>query len=280
MAKAFGVMVLVIAAMAGLLAYLMQRNSESAKPVESVERDFTFDLNLRLVNEERKVQGTINGAEQEPFSGKKEAKFVVKGGRGRHFLPTMLPKVDVRYWYPCGWRDMVVEVSHPEEFELRLAEEEKRNIVIGVFARDPYDRMTFYVDNRGQPEKLLKLGALEVPIAANERPSVILPVDTRCAEGRQVSLNGRVVAEVPAPPASREEGQQYFTFVLDTTGKRSYCLRVVSYGAPVSDGQPRYWGSGQYLHRITDPVSYVLVDAPSVIQSRVGVETRSALNEC
>jgi hypothetical protein len=175
---------------------------------------------------------------------------------------------------------MAVEVRHPEEFELRMAEAEKRNIVIGVFAHDPYDSMIFYVDNRGQPEKLLKLGALEVSIAANERPVVNLPVDTRCAEGRQVSLNGRVVAEVPAPPASREEGQQYFTFVLDTTGKRSYCLRVVSYGAPVSDGQSRHWGSGQYLHRVTNPVSYVLMNAPDVIRSQMGVETRSVLNEC
>jgi hypothetical protein len=270
------------------------------------ERDFVFDVKIEGIEEQRKTSILVNDVEVETFAGKGDYVRPVKGGRASRYRTSLVPQIRLRYWFPCGWQEIPLEVKSPSNEDVGEARRENRNIPLTasvLFEKRPDEtHVSLRIDNRKQPARAVKVGDAEFSVPEKTHSEARFLVDYRCKEGSEVSIDGKVVATLPPDipsDAVRRENDGNWTdsrkklpsaeFLFDTTGTRCYLLSTVEYAAahlrPMFEFNPNaFRGSSEelkssYLHRIRH-VDFYFVGAPSEVKSESPITSRTSLVDC
>jgi hypothetical protein len=253
--------------------------------IETQPMDFQLEVDLShegFVQPGMKMEILINGSEAALSND--SISYTV---RAQKFTAALLPKIEAREEYPCGWKDVPLVITTPSDSEIEEATRNNALILHLEVTLKEDGRVVVDIDNSGQSKRMLKLGNFEGLIEANSQDDKEVFVDRRCPEGTQLVMDGRVVAGFPSDlpkPAERETPE----FLFDTTGHRCYTYEELAYSSNSLSGllhEPpntaHFELSAAYLHMLSRHIDYFLMDAPKEIygMSTLGVVVRASLKE-
>ena len=226
-------------------------------------------MKVEIFSDGKPVAFTVNS----DSSNSPELDFTVNSelqGKNHRF-----PVLKIRVLDACGWQESALKLDQEPDIDSirRAAEIGEPMYYRAPMPERPYHASTFWLDNRGGPAGVLKIGQVETPVKAGELARIEV---TGCPAPVPISFAGATLGELPTAAAEDALTSASPWAIADPSGRRCYQEFRVFYGRREDGGggqsQPSIL-SGAKLYPRPQFIAYVMEDPPTMKMARDDEDT-------